>query len=156
MYPLSLRFRYGRQVRLRLIGIPALTVLVAAIAIGVSVAAAPKKVGGSVKFSLTTPPTNSRDGQFSGKVSSKSFCLARRVVTLFPASDNFPNTTGFVRTVKTKKSGAFSGAYTTPNKAGTSTFTLRVDKARRTHNGKTVTCKSLSAPGQSVTTTGHP
>ena len=130
--------------------------LVAAIAVGMSAAAAPKKVGGSVKFSLTTPPTNSRDATFSGKVSSKSFCLAKRVVTLFPASDNFPNTTGFVRTVKTKKNGGFSGAYTTPNKAGTSTFTLQVAKARRTHNGKSVTCRSLRAPGQSVTTSGHP
>jgi len=142
--------------RIRLIVIPALAVLIAGLAIGSAGAVIAKKVGGSVTFSLTTPPPNTRDGQFSGTVSSKSFCRGRREVTLFPASDNFPNATGYIRTTRTNKGGAFSGTFTTPKKAGTSTFIVLVSKVRRRHNGKTFLCRALRAPGKSVTTTGTP
>jgi hypothetical protein len=137
--------------------LPAITaaLLVGTLVAGVpSAATTPKKVGGSVTFSLTPPAAGARSGPFGGKVSSpRAFCRSHRSVTLIPFSDNFPNVTGYLAHAKTTSSGNFSGTYTTPKKKGTSSFILQVDKARRKHKGQIYLCKALRAPSQSVTTT---
>jgi hypothetical protein len=113
--------------------------------------AAPTKVGGSVEFELAPPAGNAREGPFAGELETRKPCRRKRTVTLLPASDNFPNTTGYVVQVTTRRGGGFTGIYEIPGKPGTYSFSLQVEKAKRTVKGTTIVCKGTRATPASVT-----
>ncbi len=113
--------------------------------------AATTKIAGSVEYKLAPPAENNREGAFSGKLETRKVCRGNRAVVLTPASDNFPNTTGYVIAAKTNRSGRFSGTYKIPGKPGTYSFSLKVEKEPRTVNGMRYLCRARSAPAASVT-----
>jgi hypothetical protein len=53
--------------------------------------------------------------------------------------------------VTTRRDGGFVGVYRIPGKPGTYSFSLRVEKVKRTVKGKTFVCKGTSATPASVT-----
>jgi hypothetical protein len=142
--------------RTRVFGLTLVAALAVALAVGVSdgSSAGTRKVISSITLSLTAPPFGQQSGHFSGSVgATRKFCRGHRSVTLFPTSSNFPNTTGYVRHVKTNSTGAYGGTYTVPKKPGTYSFAAVVAKTRRTHKGLTYLCKGSTSSAASVTTT---
>ena len=126
-------------------------ILVVGIA-GSALAAKAIKVGGSVEYALAPPAGNEREGALSGDLDTRKVCRKKRTVTLLPASDNFPNTTGYVIQLTTTKSGRFAGVYRVPGKPGAYGFTLTVEKVKRKVKGKTYLCKARHAAAATVTT----